>query len=331
MKGVHRVLYKANAVQEKVFLKSLGFAPVDSNLDLASVLSDDTPEELVVSEPSSVHAVMAVSHPYPWEGNPPTVPLVQTSKLRDGSLNCDIARVLELRVAEGFDIEKFGVRETRKGSQVNIICILNWQPHVKIQYAMSSNRAKGKKIRVSVELSLLANYEFLQLYQQQSIERSSKQTIGGRLNAFLQALMDTDRQMSYLLTHMNSPKPTITLDPGTQESEFWILMGRLGTQLWHRSMKVDSLNIILKPTLKESKPPLGELLGFAESDPSRQYDPSVMSFQASYDSLVQVPLTTDYSSLLSGAISPIRTCTFVSLGEVSTTTTLQRHLPLFAE
>lgn len=125
-----------------------------------------------MTDTSNVNALMAVSNPYPWVGAPPTVPLVQTPKFKEYSINTDLNRLLQLRIHEGFVLDKFQVRNTVKGNEMLAICVLDWQPYIKIHYRLTSNRIPGKKIRTNIEISLLAPSEILHQFQQTSAKVS---------------------------------------------------------------------------------------------------------------------------------------------------------------
>lgn len=93
-------------------------------------------------------------------------------------------------------------------------------------------------------------------------------------------------QLGYLITHIHSPQPQQTVDPQTQQSEFWALVARLSVHAWHRAMSIESATALLRPSLKikSSKMSIGNFVGFSEADLDT-YDPSKISFGPAFDAV----------------------------------------------
>lgn len=177
---------------------------------------------VLVSDMGALHAMMAVDYPYPWVGPPPPVPLLQT-QVKDYPLDCDLVRLVDVRVREGFYITNTDSMERKSNLVVKLL--LAWLPNVKIEYtiqALKANTTDGEVLRVT--LSVLAYYEFL--HQFTSVQK--QKLVGGiapsiaKLQNFLNHIQETDRLLTYLYAqcHVGVANPQ-----GART--FWKLIGSL--------------------------------------------------------------------------------------------------------
>lgn len=90
--------------------------------------------EAVVADMSALHAQMAVDYPFPWVGPPPSVPILQTQH-KTYVLECDLLRLVDVRVREGFVVTGTTIDENQgKDKVLSIRFILPWLPNIKIEY-----------------------------------------------------------------------------------------------------------------------------------------------------------------------------------------------------
>ncbi len=151
-----------------------------------------------------------------------------------------------------------------------------WQPNIYIRYTVSITAANGSKLpsSITVDLEVLAYYEFLYAFQKQKPAGSSTPsgTVGSgatatagsssanRLTAFLSSLIDADRIMCILFAQVSGTASETmeqlknqVLSFEQKSKLFWKLLTTLGNS-WQKWFKSEKLEVILNPKLNYPKP-----------------------------------------------------------------------------
>jgi len=131
-------LPSGSALQELLLLKSFSpSAPTDAPVhpNISTLVMDG---EAVVSDMGALHAMMAVDYPFPWVGPPPMVPLLQTQH-KAYALECDLPRIVDVRVREGFVVTAASADDNLGKERVlSIRLVLSWLPNIKVAYTVQS-------------------------------------------------------------------------------------------------------------------------------------------------------------------------------------------------
>lgn len=166
------------ALQELLLLKSFSSVPTDSSSSHSYISTHVMDGEALVTDMGALHTMMAVDYPFPWVGPPPMVPLLQTQH-KTYPLECDLPRIIDVRVREGFVVTAATIDESGKDRVLCIRLVLSWLPNIKIAYNVQvaigiatifqctfhaniqNTGPKGPNPILKIELLVLAYYEFL--------------------------------------------------------------------------------------------------------------------------------------------------------------------------
>lgn len=128
-------LPSGSALQELLLLKKFTPHPPTETAhpNISTFVMDG---EALVSDMGALHAMMAVDYPFPWVGPPPMVPLLQT-QYKAYPLQCDLPRIIDVRVREGFVVTAASADDNMGKERVlSVRLILSWLPNIKVAYTV---------------------------------------------------------------------------------------------------------------------------------------------------------------------------------------------------